>query len=152
MHATMVQCSGGCEQHICSTRTNCWWADSVHAQLLNSMGPMRSCCHKQTAELRVCTCLHTACLLVAGGNPCQVYNVCAGILNAVSNSCVPTPTSSSCSCSFGYTWNSVVFMCVDENGCQAAWCDNIQHALPGSCSDVPAPWVGFNCKCGPGFK
>jgi hypothetical protein len=91
-------------------------------------------------------------LRIAGINPCKQYDVCANVLNAFNGSCVPAPTSWSCSCYFGYTWNSVVRLCVDENGCLGAPYDNLEHVIPGSCSDVQAPGVGFNCMCEPGFK
>jgi hypothetical protein len=52
----------------------------------------------------------------------------------------------------GYIWNDVVFLCVDENGCPGAPCNNVEHALRDSCSDVQAPFYGFDCKCEAGFK
>lgn len=88
----------------------------------------------------------------AGIDVCKQFDVCSGIPHAFPGACFNTPTGYMCACSWGYVWNDVVKLCVDENGCLYSPCNTVQNAVPDSCSDVPAPGYGFNCQCQPGYK
>lgn len=63
----------------------------------------------------------------AGIDVCKQFDVCSGIPRAFPGACFNTPTGYMCGCSWGYVWNDVVKLCVDENGCLYSPCNTVQN-------------------------
>ncbi|WIA29795.1 hypothetical protein OEZ86_012268 [Tetradesmus obliquus] len=160
---TCVQ-RGNSLQFDCSCLPGFQWTGAACAAIPNPCAgspcdglarAVRSSCIALDSSRFSCSCEQgyqwngAACI---GVDPCA-SNPCANIQKANPTSCSSiSPFSWSCSCTFGYIWNQASRTCVDENGCQGTNCNTIENAVPGSCSDVAAPGVGFNCRCDAGFK